>query len=370
LGVGDFMKRKGIDPFALREPEVDLDYEMDFMKIQIKPGLEIGDNCKPFIIAEVGSNWTCFTDAKDSITKAKQCGADAVKFQLFNDDALYGFKRSADGPITLKNLPLDWIPRLKEKADACGIEFMCSAFSPQLIDAVDPYVNIHKVASAELTHVRMLEKLRRIGKPVILSTGASVEGDIRQALYVLQDDHYAFRVPSCPAILMYCVSAYPALEINLDAIPLIRSTFNVLSGFSDHSTNVAPIPEYAVKCGASVIEKHFSIIDADTPDRPHSLNPIQFKRMVDYIRGNIQPVLGPTAEERGMILRHNRRIVATRDIAPGGTFKEGENFGIYRVLSDDSHGFSPWMVNDIIGRVALRSVKVGQAIGPGDVLNV
>src|SRR3990167_1071022 len=109
---------------------------------------------KTFIIAEIGSNWTSFEEAKDSISFAKQAGADAVKFQAFRVEALYGFYDSQYGEHRAMGgngeLPLEWLPKLKEKADACGIEFMCSAFSPELYDVVNPYVLVHKIASSEL----------------------------------------------------------------------------------------------------------------------------------------------------------------------------------------------------------------------------
>src|SRR5688572_30128176 len=125
-------------------------------------------SAKPYFIAEVGSNWGSLDDCFKSIQLASAAGADAVKFQLFDQHALYGVDRD----VALSGvLDPEWLPKLKQKANSVGIDFMCSAFSPELVDAVDPYVHAHKVASCEMTHVRILEKLRHIGKPVILSTG-------------------------------------------------------------------------------------------------------------------------------------------------------------------------------------------------------
>ena len=110
---------------------------------------------KPSTIAEVGSNWSTFDDCMRSISLAKACGADAVKFQAYSHEALYG---KAAGNYDAGNgmgysiaelkgtLPLEWLPKLKDKAHAFNIEFMCSAFSPELLDAVNPHVNIHKLA--------------------------------------------------------------------------------------------------------------------------------------------------------------------------------------------------------------------------------
>jgi N-acetylneuraminate synthase len=341
----------------------------------------IGEGCPPFIIAEVGSNWKTKEDCLNSIHLAKACGADAVKFQLFDEKALYGFdvdavrlkeyQQTVGGyqfntvdshdlkPMREASMPVEWLPALKSKADAVGIEFMCTAFSPELYDVVDPFVNIHKVASAELSHIRILEKLRALGKPVILSTGASGQADITMALAALGKE--------TPTVLMYCVAAYPAREVNLDNINLLKSTFNTLTGYSDHTTDVFEIPQRAIKSGACVIEKHVNFVEADGPDAPHSLSTDEFRRMVSVVRGGIQASIGSIREEKGMVLRHNRRIIATRDLSVGDTLTEGTNFGIYRSLKDDTNAAHPFMINQMNGKAVKRAIKAGDGIAPGDV---
>ena len=315
---------------------------------------QVGRGQKPFIIAEVGSNFTCFDDCKDSIAKAKACGADAVKFQAFDRKSLYGSQGEMPG-----SLPMDWIPRLSLKAKACGIEFMCSAFSPELVEAVNPYTNVHKVASAELTHLRILEKVRSLGKPVILSTGASGESDIRGALEVLS---------GVPVILLYCVAAYPARVIDLGVIAQMERTFGVPVGFSDHSESATVIPQRAAELGACVIEKHVNFVGATSPDSPHSLSTDEFKLMVETIHGTVSRGMGPTQEENGMIRRHNRRILAIRDIPLGEALQEGVNFGIYRSLIDDATAAHPFAIHGMIGRGVRRAIKAGQGIAMSDVI--
>lgn len=324
--------------------------------IELQSGRKIGDGQPPFIVAEVGSNWRDFNDAKDSISKAKACGADAVKFQAFTGAALYGFPSTPVGEEL--ELPLDWLPRLKEKADVVGIEFMCTAFSPELYDAVDPYVSVHKVASAELTHKRILEKLKALGKPVILSTGASGKSDIKEAIRILGDT---------PLILMYCVAAYPAKLANPWLIPILRSEYGKLVGYSDHALDALVTPVVAANQGACVIEKHVNFAEAESPDSPHSLSTEEFKLMVRAIRGQAVSSLGPTVEEQGMVSRHNRRLIATRPLSPGDALIEGENFGIYRALRDDLQAAHPFQIDDIKGKTVKRAIEAGQGIAPGDV---
>lgn len=337
------------------------------MKLQIKPGLEIGDGCPPFLIAEVGSNWTSLDDCLLSIEKAKECGADAVKFQLLTWASLYGpidqRKRTPSGSTPY--LPKTWLPKLKEKSDDCDIEFMCSAFSPELIDAVDPYVNIHKLASAEMCHVRMLERLNEIGKPVFMSTGAHTVDEITQSMQILGQR-------TTPLVLMYCVASYPAKEIELDQIRTFRDYFSVLCGYSDHSLDVLVVPQAACDHGACVLEKHFTALpELETPDRGHSLTPDQFKRMVTRIRssGKTNRTLssGPGTEENGMINRHNRRLIATQDISRNTVFREGINFGIFRSLRDNPEALSPFEIKRVEGQKAKKEIKAGDGIGPGDV---
>lgn len=344
------------------------------MEITLPSGRRIyesSDVNDPFIIAEVGSNFSSKEDCINSIGLAKACGASAVKFQAYNREALYGpgnitieGNLASQGPYKriddVGELPVSWLPDLKQKADAFGLEFMCSAFSPALLDEVNPHVNIHKLASAEMTHVRMLQKLAKLGKPVIMSTGASGQADIEKALLILKD---------VPVVLLYCVAAYPAREVHLGVIHALRERFGTLVGFSDHTLDVLTIPRLAHRMGASVIEKHVNFVGAKSPDAGHSLSTDQFKRMVESIKYACDPgsmSIGYTGEETPMILRHNRRLIAIKDIKPGDTFTEDANFGIYRSLVDDTRGLSPFAIDKVLGRAATREIKAGESIGPGD----
>lgn len=342
------------------------------MKIKVGEK-EIGDGCPPFIICEIGSNWTSLDDCLESIRQAKGAGADAVKFQLFTQKELYGVDQVHG--LTLSNdyrppfLNPEWLPKLKHECNKMNIEFMCTAFSPEGYDVVNPYVNIHKVASAEMTHVRILEKLRSLGKPVIMSTGASGRQDVEMAIKHLTNDFEGETPVQTPIVLMYCVASYPANEIDLNKIQLMKAIYGLPCGYSDHSTDVLTIPPMSIHHEACVLEKHFTAIDADTPDKGHSLNPNQFKKMVDRIRcnGRYDINLGPHPSEQPMILKHNRRLIAIKDIAKGETLQEGVNFGIYRSLKDDTHAFSPFAIDHVNGKASLTDIKAGNGIGPGDV---
>lgn len=313
---------------------------------------------RPYIIAEVGSNWRDLRDCVESIGIAKACGADAVKFQAFTGKALYGIEPPGGWNFSTE-LPLAWLPKLKEKADACDIDLGVTAFSPELVEAVDPYVPWHKVASSDCTWPQLLEAVARTGKPVLLSTGATHVQDITAAIHHVRDGD--------GVVALYCVASYPASFVDLHVMcRLLDETPAHFVGFSDHTLGYSMAVE-AARRGATVIEKHFTAFpDLDTPDRPHSLTPDEMKRMVDALRGKTQPTIGPTPEERDMLLRHNRRLVATQDIPPGGILTYGETFGAYRSLVDDARGLTPFAWASVEGKKATRAIGRGEGIGPGD----
>jgi len=309
-----------------------------------------------YVICEIGSNWSNFDDAKNSISLAKACGADAVKFQMFTGLELYG--KEADGWDRAREMPREWLPKLKEKANACSIDFMCTAFSPDGLRYVDQFVKAHKIASSEISYTQLLEAAKATKKPIYLSTGASSWNDVAIALKILE---------GADVTLMYCCVEYPSKWHNLRLINKFKEKFGVKVGFSDHSFDIYTPVTAAHVHGATAVEKHFKINDAMvTPDAPHSLNPSEFMHMVELIRDKNAVMKMPNPGEREAIMRHNRRLVVTEDIKTGEPFDFDVNFGTYRLLADDSHGLGGFSWQAVNGKLALKDLNKGQTIGPGD----
>ncbi len=314
-------------------------------------------NKDPYIIAEVGSNWHTLEDCMKSIEAAKRSGADAVKFQAFNFKGLYGISGESNAYDKKTQLPLEWVKQLRSKADDQKIDFMCTAFDIDTLRSIDSYVDVHKVASSDMNYEDLLFELAQIGKPVILSTGAHSPTEIELALSTLG---------SVSIVLMYCVAAYPAKSVNLYLIDRLKE-FECPVGFSDHTLDPVYIPSAAIKQhGACVLEKHFTFNIKDTPDAGHSLNPVEFKLMVDTIKGIRTPLIGATVYEQDMLLKHNRRLIATKTIKKGEQFTKGKNFGAYRALEPQTNTLSPFYAQHIEDRIAKRDIVEGSAISSSD----
>ena len=235
-----------------------------------------------FIIAEVGVNHDGHWErGLDLIDAAKTCGADAVKFQHFNSQRLWG-----DNRIAHLELPNDAILALKAHADEVGIEFACTPFGVAEVEFLTPLVKRWKIASGCLTKWDLLAAVRATGLPVILSTGMADMDRIQATLDVLGT-----------ATLLHCTSAYPCpvAEVNLAAMDALRARWGVSCpiGYSDHTQGIC-VALAACALGAEVLEKHLTLDRQDIgPDHKASIEPSEFRIMVDGIR-NIEKAIGST----------------------------------------------------------------------------
>lgn len=313
---------------------------------------------KPFIIAEIGSNWKTQEDCLTSVGIARSCGADAVKFQMFNFKGMYGLSKKSMPTFydPKAELPIEFLNPINEACNSYGIKLMISSFDEDLLCECDRFVECHKVASSKITNRKYLERVGSFGKPIFLSCGAANEADISLALTCLS---------GCSVILNYCVAGYPATEIDLFTIGELKKIKPEV-GFSDHTKDFTYIPRAAVKLhGAIALEKHLSCIPSVSMDSGHSLTPSQFKTMVDYINGTKQTHIGPTAQEKDMILRHRDRWIATALIKAGDILSEGDNIGCHRSITAESDIISPF--RDISGLPAKRAIQAGHAVGGLDI---
>ena len=338
------------------------------------------DKNRVFVIAEAGSNWKVgsFEDdvnqARKLIDVASNNGADAVKFQTYKTETVY--VKGAGKSNYLKNqgidddvgnlfehlsMPYEMIPLLSEHCKHKGIMFMSTPFSVKDAQEIDPYVDIHKIASFEINHIRLLEFIATTKKQVIVSTGASNYDDIDFAMKLLNETNNNVS-------LLQCTSKYPApLEsLNLSVIPELRKKYDVPVGLSDHSINPIIAPLIAIGYGATIIEKHFTLDKKlPGPDHPFALEPSELKQMIESIRkaektiGDGQKII--LEEEKELWDFAKRSIQATRDISKGDILKEGYNFDVLR-SGNMSHGLDAKFLETIQSKKAKSDIKCGEGI--------
>ncbi len=307
--------------------------------------LSYKSQAKTYVIAEVGSNWRTREDLLSSVMLAKACGADAVKFQYLDMSELYGPVSAID-----KTFPLG---QLREKCDAAAIDFLCSSFSVEGLKEVNKFVDGHKIASSEMSHLRLLEAAKATGKPVLLSTGGYFMTDVLRVLDFLK---------GAEVIPLHCNLSYPTKHVNTRKFLELKELAEIV-GYSDHTTNIDAVPVLMRNLGAVVYEKHFNPFGyTDTPDAPHSANCDEFKCMVTNLRG----VPNDFSEENEARLMHVRRVVALRDLAVGDTLKEGDTMGIFRSKVADANGANPFMITRLEGKRVARAIAQGAGISTAD----
>lgn len=323
-----------------------------------------------YIIAEMSANHNgSLQTALDTIKAAKECGANAIKLQTYtadtitldckNDDFIIDGGTLWDG----KNLyelykeaytPWEWHKELFKYARSIDIDIFSSPFDKSAVDFLEQFNPLaYKIASFEITDYELIRYTASKGKPMIISTGIAYKEEIEDAVKICKD------VGNENIILLKCTSAYPAPleDANLNTIPDLAKTFNVISGFSDHTIgSTAPIT--AVALGAKVIEKHFIINKSiGGADADFSMDAKDFKDMVQKIR-DTEKLLGTVNYEMSQNKIQSRKYC--RSIYVASDIKKGEELTLSNIRSvRPGYGMHPKHLNNLLGTKASKDYKFG-----------
>ncbi len=326
-----------------------------------------------FIIAELSANHNgSLQVALDSIKAAKEIGANAVKLQTYTADTITLNCKKDDFKISQGTLwdgkylydlykeaytPWQWHKKLFEYAKELDIIIFSSPFDKTAVDLLEKLnTPAYKIASFEITDYSLIEYVASKNKPIIISTGIATIDEIQDAVEICRS------VGNNEIILLKCTSAYPAPldEANLLTIANLSKTFDVVSGFSDHTIgSTAPI--VAITLGAKVIEKHF-ILDRSIggADAEFSMNKNEFKNMIKAIRETEQ-LLGKVdyslTSKRKKSRNFSRSLYVSKDIKKGDTFTE-ENIRSVR----PGYGLHPKYLKNILGKKANKDLTLGTAL--------
>jgi N-acetylneuraminate synthase len=297
----------------------------------------VGDGHPAYFVADVAANHDGELErARLLIHLAKEAGADAAKFQNFRAPKIvsrYGFesmgaKRSHQAAWTKSvyevyeeaALPWEWTKKLKKECDAAGIDYFSAPYDLEAVDMLDPFVEVFKIGSGDITWPEMLSEIAGRGKPIILSTGASSMGDVQRAVHIIRQANPALALLQCNT--NYTGSRENFRHIHLAVLRTYRTLFpDVVLGLSDHTPGHATVLG-AVALGARVIEKHFTDDRARPgPDHPFSMDPAAWREMVDRTR-ELELALGSPDKrvadnERETVIVQRRCLRAARDLESG-----------------------------------------------------
>lgn len=322
----------------------------------------IGPGHPVFIVAEACDNHMGdLATAKEMVSLAKLAGADAIKFQhhLPDEEMLpdVPMSNNFNEPLYefLKKhaLSIDDHAALKRSCQESGIMYLCTPFSYKAaLELNELKVEAFKIGSGEMTDIPSLQKIARLGRPMILSTGMSTLEEIDETVEALKPE-------KVDLALLNCVSEYPPVyqDINLGVIRTMQQRYpGVVIGHSDHTPDLYT-SFAAVALGAAIIEKHVIIDKLQTgPDQSVSIDMTELHDLVSGIR-KIERALGSEkrvhGRERPIREWAFRSVVAVTDI------KAGQKIAADMVWTKrPGTGIPSKRLKDVIGKMAKVDIPV------------
>jgi pseudaminic acid synthase len=313
-----------------------------------------------FIVAEMSANHGGdFERALEILRAAKEAGADAVKLQTYTADTLtidcdneyFRIKGTLWAGRTLHDLyreaatPWDWTPRLKAAAEGMGLVLFSTPFDASAVDFLESLdVPCHKIASFENVDLPLIRKVAATGKPVIMSTGMASEAELDEAVRTFRE------AGGGQLALLKCTSAYPAPpeEMHLRTIPYLAEKYGVPVGLSDHTMGISAAIA-AVALGARIIEKHLCLDrGVPGPDSSFSLEPTEFKTMVEAVR-EAEKALGRVCFE--LTEKQKESAVFRRSLFVVQNMAAGEKFTTANVRAiRPGHGLHTRHLEEVLSR--------------------
>ncbi len=277
---------------------------------------KIGQDCKPYLIAEIGQAHEGSLGILHSyIDAVAQTGVDAVKFQMHIAEA----ESSEYEPFRVKfsledqtrfdywkrmGFSLEQWKEIKKHCDDIGLEFICSPFSNLAVDWLEEIgVKSYKIGSGEVNNFLILEKIAQTGKPIILSSGMSSYQELDKTVVFLKERNVEFSI-------LQCTTAYPTQpeQYGLNVIQELKNRYKVPIGFSDHSARIETCIA-ATALGASILEFHV-VFDRQMfgPDSKSSLTISETKELVTAVRNIKMALVNPIDKNENEVFSELKQI--------------------------------------------------------------
>ena len=342
----------------------------------------------PYFIAEIGINHNGRMDlAKRMIDASKEAGADAVKFQKRNFEALllpgveieeptgylskdendFPSEDKAFGTWTYPDKRLEFtdeeVLKLWKYTESIGLDFIVSPWEEKSVDfLVKNNAKLIKLASIDTSNYLFCEYVASKGIPVLVSTGMTNYEQMSKVWDIFKEAH-------CPMMFLHCTSAYPSPieDKHLKCIPVMQKMFHSDIGFSGHAIG----PEGtlgAVALGANVVEKHVSLSrKMSGPDQAASLEFNEFHDLIE-MAGNMVIALGQSRKKfllsekvlHGILAK---KLVLTTEVHKGIKITKDM---LRTVVTKQEGGILPDQIYNVIGTVATRDMEPNHILEIGD----
>lgn len=339
----------------------------------------VGQHSPTYFVADISANHDGSLErAKLLIRLCAEAGADAAKFQNFRAAKIVsdrGFrklggqlshqaqwKRSVFEVYESATLPWEWTPLLKQECDKCDIAYFSSPYDLEAVEMLDPFVDMYKIGSGDITWPEMLRKIASRNKPVLLATGASDIGEVQCAV------HEILKINS-QLVLMQCNTNYTRdvdnfRHIHLRVLESFHAIFpDILLGLSDHTPGHSTVLG-AVALGARVVEKHFTDdTSREGPDHLFSMTPESWREMVhrtrelEYALGSPQKFVAENEKETVVVQRRCLRVV--RDLM-AGTVLTSDLLEALRPAPEDA--VRPYELEKVLGKRLTTNMRKGDAL--------
>jgi N,N'-diacetyllegionaminate synthase len=321
----------------------------------------------PFVIAEIG---LCHNGSVEMCNKlileSKESGFSAAKIQTYLPGRISKksrtsryFEETLDQEESISDLidklifTKDQLIEIFSYAESIDFDLFSTPFDFHSAEELNS-LNVpgFKISSMDLVNIPLIKKVAAYGKPIILSTGMGTIGEIEDAVnVVLAEGNNKISV-------LHCVSSYPCpLESsNLSRIDLIAKTFNIISGFSDHTVE-HHTPAFSMTMGARVIEKHITLDKGlDGPDHNFSLVPSEMKLMMKLIHSIHEAINGNGFSPSNIELSAKSNL--RRSLYAKGELNRGDVMTLENIaIKSPGDGIPVKYLHLILGKRIIRKVE-------------
>jgi N-acetylneuraminate synthase len=252
-------------------------------------------------------------------------------------------------------------------ADHCrerGVLFVSSPFSIEAVDLLERIGQpIWKIASGEVSNLRLLDRILETGAPVLLSTGMSPIEETDAAVARV-------RARGAQVGVLQCTTAYPCPpeRVGLNLIAEYRERYGCWVGLSDHSATIYPGLAGAA-LGLDVLEVHVALSrEMFGPDVVASVTTAELRQLVDGVRFIETMRAHPLDKNQSAAATAPLRRLFTRSLVAGRDLPEGTVLAREHLLiKKPGTGLSPDRLDEVVGRRLVRGVTADHVLAPEDV---